>query len=142
MHSPDICSCVYKVADELHEELKALGVFVNEKVRGWRADGKAFPTHVRVPGDGDDDVALAAALDEPMIGQLLEQRALHRKEGEYDEADELVRQLLEEFSVVLDDKKGTWRLVVRRGGYYHVGPEVDEFTYKKVCGAWSKCPLQ
>ena len=40
--------------------------------------------------------------------------------------------LREEYSVALDDKKGTWRLVAMRGGYYRVGPYVDAYTSKKV----------
>ena len=36
------------------------------------------------------------------------------------------------YSVVLDDKKGTWRVAVMSGGYYRVGPYVDAFTAKKV----------
>lgn len=35
-------------------------------------------------------------------------------------------------SVVLDDKRLSWRVVVEAGGYYRVGPKVDPFTLKKV----------
>ena len=83
------------------EELSALGVFVNEKVRGWRADGKAFPTHQRIEGDGDGDEALMAALDEERVMEMLAERALLRKDGDYDAADAIVAQLRQVYSVVL-----------------------------------------
>lgn len=122
----------YDAADAYMEELSALGVFVNEKVRGWRADGKAFPTHQRIEGDGDGDEALMAALDEERVMEMLAERALLRKDGDYDAADAIVAQLRQVYSVVLDDKKGTWRVAVMSGGYYRVGPYVDAFTAKKV----------
>ena len=34
--------------------------------------------------------------------------------------------------VVLDDKRGTWRVVNVVGGYHRVGPKTDEFTAKLV----------
>lgn len=39
------------------------GVFVNDKLKGWRADGGIFPTHARVEGDADASPA-GAALDQ------------------------------------------------------------------------------
>ena len=33
--------------------------------------------------------------------------------------------LRDEHNVALDDKRGTWRLVVQYGGYYRVGPRVE-----------------
>eukprot|EP00966_Prymnesium_polylepis_P117478 2715561-Prymnesium_polylepis.1 len=113
-------------------ELENFNVFVNEKMRGWRADGKAFPTHRRIPGDGDAVDALAAQLDEAAVDAMLKERAELRKDGDYDSADALVRRLRDEFNVALDDKKGTWRLVVMHGGYYQVGPAVSEAVSQTV----------
>ena len=52
----------YDEADKCKEELnEKFNVFVNDKLRAWRADGGVFPTHLRVEGDGEGkDVASAA----------------------------------------------------------------------------------
>ena len=65
---------------------RTYSIFVNDKLRGWRADGKAFPTHLRTEGDGDDDEALVAALDEEGVLALLAARSLAKKDGEYERA--------------------------------------------------------
>ena len=123
----------FDVADECLEELKdTFNIFVNDKLRGWRADGLAFPTHQRVEGDGDDVEELVANLDEARVMEILAARSLAKKEGEYDEADSLVKELRETYSVALEDKMGTWRLVVQSAGYYRVGPRVDPETATKV----------
>jgi len=44
----------------------------------------------------------------------------------------LAATLREAHSVVLDDKRRRWRVVVEYGGYYRVGPKVDPFTTKQV----------
>ena len=51
---------------------------------------------------------------------------------DYQTADEIAARLRSEYSVVLDDKRRTWRVVVEYGGYYRVGPAVDPFTTKQV----------
>jgi cysteinyl-tRNA synthetase len=122
----------YDIADAIKEELGDLGIFINEKLRAWRADGLAFPTHVRIDSDGDDDPELSAALDEDVVMAMLSERAELRRDGRYDEADEVVESLREQYNVILDDKRGTWRCVTIRGGYYRVGPRVDPSTAKKV----------
>ena len=38
---------------EAVKHMGLLGVEVDDKTKQWRADGNAFPTHVRVEGDGD-----------------------------------------------------------------------------------------
>ena len=68
-------------ADGCMDELQAIGVFVNDKLRGWRADGGAFPTHARIEGDGD---AAWPYADEARLGRTHPRasgRALHRQEG-------------------------------------------------------------
>ena len=76
----------YEIADEKKEELDATyGVFVNDKLKGWRSDGGAFPTHARVDGDGDDEYS--EEVDEEAVLQKLAERALARKARDYDTAD-------------------------------------------------------
>ena len=115
--------------DQLSTEYK---IFMNDKLRGWRADGKAFPTHMRIEGDGDDIEELAGALDEAKVMELLAARSIAKKDADYDAADEIVATLRNEYSVAIDDKRGSWRLVVQSGGYYRNGPRVDPFTAKQV----------
>ena len=75
---------------------------------------------------------LSAALDEEKVMAMLAERAELRRDGMYDDADEVVANLREQYHVILDDKRGTWRCCMIRGGYYRVGPRVDPFTAKKV----------
>jgi len=122
----------FDVSDERLEELTTMGVVVSEKPRGWRADGKPFRTHFRVEGDGDDDADLIAALDEEAILAGIAERSLLRRDGDYEAADAIQEDLKNKYSVILNDKLGTWRVVTRSGGYFHVGPPVDALQAKKV----------
>ena len=120
----------FEEADGYHEELKSLNVFLNDKLKGWRADGGMFPTHARIDGDGD--VEGAEPVDEQAVNGLLADRSLARKDQDYDAADAIVARLRDEFSVVLDDKRGTWRRVMMVGGYFQVGPRVDVALVEQV----------
>ena len=68
-------------ADRCLAELATFEVFVNDKLRGWRADGKAFPTHARISGDADTDETIAAALDVSTVEEMIAARSLCRKDG-------------------------------------------------------------
>ncbi|KOO31834.1 hypothetical protein Ctob_011208 [Chrysochromulina tobinii] len=119
----------YDEADKCKEELnEKFNVFVNDKLRAWRADGGVFPTHLRVEGDGDAEFPV----DEAAVLERLVARALARKDGDFEAADTIKEELLNKLHVALDDKAGTWRVVRLYGGYYRVGPRVDEFTEKIV----------
>ena len=105
----------YDEADRCKEVLsEEFNVFVNDKFKGWRADGGLFPTHVRVEGDGDTESG--DAVDEALVEEMLKERSLARKEGDYAEADRIKANLLEVMRVALDDKAGTWRVVRLSGG--------------------------
>ena len=118
-------------ADGCLAELKELGVFVNDRLKGWRADGGIFPTHERTEGDGDATPA-GAGVDEAAVLALIARRAEAKKDKDYDQADELVETLLDEHAVVLDDKRGTWRVVRLTSGFYRVGPRPDAATAAAV----------
>ena len=55
---------------------RTYSIFVNDKLRGWRADGKAFPTHLRtklgIEGETEskvsDDGHTAALATERSLG--------------------------------------------------------------------------
>ena len=55
----------FDVADACLEQLQELDGFVNDKLKGWRADGGAFPTHKRITG-GPDLVARPNTATAPM----------------------------------------------------------------------------
>ena len=87
--------------------------------------------------DGDDDGAAPKApngggVDVAAVEALLEARGEAKQAKDYQTADEIAARLRSEYSVVLDDKRRTWRVVVEYGGYYRVGPAVDPFTTKQV----------
>ena len=108
-------------ADGCMDELQAIGVFVNDKLRGWRADGGAFPTHARIEGDGD---AAWPYADEAVLA-LLAERSIAKRDADYETADAISTKLRDEMCVALDDKRGTWRAVTLSGGHFRVGPRVE-----------------
>ena len=118
-------------ADERLAELRALGVVVHDRLLAWRADGAGFPSHVRAEGEGDATAA-AADLDEERVLALLLQRSAAKALQDYDAADALEERLRDEHSVIADDKRGTWRLVILLGGYHHIGPAVAPVTTRRV----------
>ena len=113
-------------ADEvLAKLLDEMGVEVDDKHKAWRADGAPFPSHVRIAGDGDE-AALASGLDADKVGAMITERAAAKRQRDYETADAVVTSLRDDFGVVLDDKRGTWRAVKMAGGYYQVGPSLDD----------------
>ena len=81
---------------------------------------------------GGDGAASGVGVDVAVVESLLEARGEAKQAKDYDTADEITARLRTEYSVVLDDKRRTWRVVVEYGGYYRVGPAVDPFTTKQV----------
>uniref|UniRef100_A0A7S4IZ89 Uncharacterized protein n=1 Tax=Prymnesium polylepis TaxID=72548 RepID=A0A7S4IZ89_9EUKA len=125
----------YAEADDLLEQLGKLGVRVDDSLQLWRADGQEFaPTSwSRIEGDGDEgDEGDEGGVDEEAVEALISQRGEAKQAKDYETADELAATLREAHSVVLDDKRRRWRVVVEYGGYYRVGPKVDPFTTKQV----------
>jgi len=88
------------------------------------AAGAAVATAAR--GEG------GCGVDVPAVEALIEARGEAKQAMAYEKADEIAAALRSEHSVVLDDKRRTWRVVVEYGGYYRVGPPVDPFTTKQV----------
>ena len=62
-------------ADRCLAELRDdYGVFVNDKLKGWRADGGIFPTHARVEGDGDGSPDMEATKGDYAVPKLRQMR--------------------------------------------------------------------
>lgn len=132
-------------ADQFKAQLAELGVAVDDERKMWRADGADFPraAWMRIAGDGDDTANDASErgeggaegavpFDDEQVLSLISQRGDAKRDKEYGTADALCAQLRNDFGVVLDDKRRTWRRVVEFGGYYRVGPQVDPFLTKQV----------
>lgn len=87
-------------ADEMQQELLAMGVWIDDRERTWSAL-KSEPKGYTLKGDPPPGVE-AAAVDE-----LLMKRLEAKKVREYETADALRAQLLE-MGVYIDDKKRMW----------------------------------
>ncbi|KAL3932409.1 MAG: hypothetical protein SGPRY_000717 [Prymnesium sp.] len=120
--------------DRLYAELCARGIGVCDTTKCWRADGKLFEVpselaleYARVPGDGDSD-----EVDETEILSLIAARLAAKKQRDYGRSDRIAEQLKESHSVLIDDKRRTWRVVQFSGGYVRVGPTVGK-ALDKIC---------
>ena len=72
--------------------------------------------------------SVESAVDEAAVVALLEERGQAKQAEDYEKADEIADTLRSDFNVAVDDKRRTWRIVISYGGYYRIGPQVDEFT--------------
>ena len=84
------------------------------------------------PAAASEAAPSGAGVDVAVVEALLEERGIAKQARDYETADAIVETLRSEHSVVLDDKRRTWRVVVSFGGYYRVGPHVDAYTTKQV----------
>ena len=85
-----------------------------------------------VGGGSDAGSASGGGVDVVAVEALLEERGRAKQAKDYATADAIVETLRSVHSVVTDDKRRTWRVVVFFGGYYRVGPQVDAFTTKQI----------
>ena len=83
-------------------------------------------------GGSDAGSAVGGGVDVAAVEALLEERGRAKQAKDYETADAIVETLRSVHSVVTDDKRRTWRVVVFYGGYYRVGPQVDAYTTKQV----------
>ena len=109
-------------ADEAHEEGEGGAAVVEATLE--------VDTGLSTGGGGG--ASRGAGVDEAGIAALLEARGEAKYAKDYATADEITARLRADYSVVLDDKRRTWCVVVEFGGYYRVGPPVDPFTTKQV----------
>jgi len=120
----------FKRADGKRAELAALGVAICDETKQWRADGLSFGEgkgveclYERVPGDGD---AETTGLDVAPIVSLLVSRTAAKRRRDFVTADAAAEALRTEHSVIVDDKRKTWRVVKLYGGLYRVGSKVGQ----------------
>lgn len=98
----------FKGADKIQEELLKAGVFVNDKNREWRADGKSFsgfePNRYTMSDlcETPDD----STLEE--IESMIKFRALLKADRLFQRADSIRDDLLYRYKVYIDDKSLQW----------------------------------
>lgn len=124
----------FERADAKRAELEALGVAICDETKQWRADGLPFGqgegaecSYERIPGDGD---AETTGLDVAAIVSLLASRTAAKRRRDFVTADAAAEALRTEHSVVVDDKRKSWRLVKLYGGLYRIGSKVGQAEAK------------
>ncbi|KAG7348393.1 hypothetical protein IV203_017098 [Nitzschia inconspicua] len=98
----------YKGADKLQEELLKAGVFVNDRSREWRADGKSF---LGLEPNQYTMSELSEKPDESMLEEiesLIKFRALLKAERLFQGADTVRDDLVYRYNVYVDDRSLQW----------------------------------
>lgn len=134
-------------ADELREELRALGVRVHDGRKAWKAgvSADAADPWVRAPkayARVDGDVGLAPGVDAAAVEDAVAARGLARREQRWDEADALLDDLLT-LGVDVDDKARTWRPVrTRYARPENLPADLDVAAVEKVIAKRSRFKLR
>lgn len=111
----------FAAADALLLELSQKGVSVDDTSKEWRADAPVGGWR-RSPGDGDS----ALPVNPGRIMRLIADRDEAKRTRQFSTADYIRKQLRDKHSVIVDDKRRTWKVVRHYGGYYRAGPPVDK----------------
>jgi cysteinyl-tRNA synthetase len=98
----------FQGADEIQAELLRSGVFIDDRKREWRADGKSFREYE------PNEYSLSDLSEKPdesskeEIVSLLKDRALLKAERLFKQSDRVRDDLLYRFNVFVDDKSLQW----------------------------------
>jgi cysteinyl-tRNA synthetase len=98
----------FQGADEIQAELVRAGVFIDDKKREWRADGKSFreyePNEYTLSSlsSNADDFSIVE------IESLIKARAVLKAERLFKQSDGIRDDLLHRFNVFVDDKSLQW----------------------------------
>jgi cysteinyl-tRNA synthetase len=106
----------FKKADQIRFDLKNAGVFVEDALKEWRADGLPFAsvgTHKRHTTSSASLVQSTYSeplheQDELVVENLLAQRTKYKSSGDYDQSDSIRDRLFESYGVRIDDRLGQW----------------------------------
>ena len=107
----------YRKADSIQSALMVGGVFVDDKLKEWRADGVPYregggggpPSAARYSKSthsGSVDPSLGAGDD--LVGRLVDERARFKATRQYDKADAVREGLRAKFDVLIDDRLLEW----------------------------------
>ncbi|KAL3934436.1 MAG: hypothetical protein SGARI_003381, partial [Bacillariaceae sp.] len=110
----------YNTADRIRNELKRDGVYVEDGLKEWRADGIPFRSRSSSSTSSSRQpqaVALTKSEfsedilnddEKQEVEQLLAQRTKFKSMRNYDKSDRLRDQLFESYNIRIDDRLGQW----------------------------------
>jgi cysteinyl-tRNA synthetase len=122
----------FQHADDIQAELLSVGVFVDDRNREWRADGKSFRDYV------PNDYTLLDASEKPSdssleeIGSLINLRALLKAERLFKKADEIRDDLIDRFNVHVDDNSLQWSIGNMFAGEQKWGKEYKPYEISRL----------
>ena len=104
----------FDVADEIKDHLRdTYKVIIDDRSREWRVDSDEYVQSTVGPGTrelNEQDIAIIQA-------KLVERTAMKRKR-DYEAADAIRDELLDTFSVMIDDRTKEWKTVEVTGGEF------------------------
>ncbi|GMI59200.1 hypothetical protein ScalyP_jg5785 [Parmales sp. scaly parma] len=92
----------FDTADGIKAELLDMGIELHDGKKQWRADGEDFNQYVK---SGSFKIE-----NEEMVKQLIGERSQAKRERDYDTADSIKARLVDEFNVMVDDRRMTYRV--------------------------------
>jgi cysteinyl-tRNA synthetase len=109
----------YKTADRIRYDLKTAGVYVEDGLKEWRADGVPFGNVGSHRGHTTSSSSLVrSAYSLPLDGvdgpetlavdSLLAQRKKFKSGGDYEKSDSIRDRLYETYNIRIDDRLGEW----------------------------------
>eukprot|EP00521_Asterionellopsis_glacialis_P012310 CAMPEP_0195308814 /NCGR_PEP_ID=MMETSP0707-20130614/38422_1 /TAXON_ID=33640 /ORGANISM="Asterionellopsis glacialis, Strain CCMP134" /LENGTH=703 /DNA_ID=CAMNT_0040373101 /DNA_START=114 /DNA_END=2226 /DNA_ORIENTATION=- len=102
----------YDIADDIRDTLRnKYEISIDDRSKEWRVDSDDY---VRSPLGGNE-VALSDD-DVSLIQAKLGERAILKRNRDYEEADAIRDELREEFSVYIDDRTKEWKTVAEEDG--------------------------
>ena len=111
----------YEQADDIRHQLKLAGVYVEDGLKEFRADGVPFSTlRGKVRGHASTSptalvqssysLDFVKADDEAIVNGLLEERMRAKSARKFFEADSIRDRLYEAYNIRIDDKLGEWSI--------------------------------
>ena len=109
----------FEEADNIRHQLKVSGVYVEDGLKQWRADGVPFGTmRGKIRGhastlptslvQSDHSLAFDNDDDAEIVKDLLEQRTSAKSGRNYEKADSIRDRLYETYNIRIDDRLGEW----------------------------------
>jgi cysteinyl-tRNA synthetase len=112
----------FKTADRIRYNLKNAGVYVEDGLKEWRADGVPFGNvgshrgHTASSSSSRSASLVRSAYSLPLDGDeetlavdnLLAQRTKFKSGGDYEKSDSIRDRLFETYSIRIDDRLGEW----------------------------------
>mmetsp|Transcript_12380 Transcript_12380/g.19036 ORF Transcript_12380/g.19036 Transcript_12380/m.19036 type:complete len:555 (-) Transcript_12380:31-1695(-) len=104
----------FRIADQIRDELKSQGVYLDDNTRQWRADGKSFVNKKGQSSTNGGPLSqsyFSLNLHEDNVARvtnLLNQRLQLRNERNFEYADSIRDELLEQYDIHINDRLREW----------------------------------